>query len=167
MSPSSRRAWIEIRCPQTPTSRPRSPSSRRAWIEIQAALEKHLRDQVALLAEGVDRNWIACAMPEPEVLVALLAEGVDRNLIRLRSASICSASPSSRRAWIEITSARRSWQRWGVALLAEGVDRNIEDPAEREELVSSPSSRRAWIEIGGRQVGHEEASRRPPRGGRG
>ena len=37
---------------------------------------------VALLAEGVDRNWAAAAANKL-VWVALLAEGVDRNSIRI------------------------------------------------------------------------------------
>ena len=102
-----------------------SPSSRRAWIEIRSADEVRRHSRVALLAEGVDRNslcllvtrfhqrspssrraWIEISMgggnrPEP-YKVALLAEGVDRN-----SKTFCHklpdfTSPSSRRAWIEI-----------------------------------------------------------------
>ena len=78
-SPSSRRAWIEIKSERyyfdAAASRPprggrglkffqffvdlleqgMSPSSRRAWIEILDAIELHLSQQaVALLAEGVD-----------------------------------------------------------------------------------------------------------------
>ena len=57
------------------------------------------------------------------------------------------ASPSSRRAWIEI-STRASRSRWDpVALLAEGVDRNLYEKLLDRELIRSPSSRRAWIEI--------------------
>ena len=81
-----------------------------------------------------------------------------------------SGSPSSRRAWIEMTKPflhkqsfyvvallaegvdRNSQQDTsrslaGVALLAEGVDRN--NPTLKIEglLLKSPSSRRAWIEI--------------------
>ena len=33
-----------------------SPSSRRAWIEMINALKELLKFEVALLAEGVDRN---------------------------------------------------------------------------------------------------------------
>ena len=79
-----------------------------------------------------------------EYLVALLAEGVDRNYKGLRKYEKAPWSPSSRRAWIEIS---RRWDRTcrrEVALLAEGVDRNpnllIQTDAEQ---------------------------RRPPRGGRG
>ena len=56
---------------------------------------------VALLAEGVDRNWLGAACGGGS-RVALLAEGVDRN------------SPSERT--MELPAS--------VALLAEGVDRN-------------------------------------------
>ena len=78
-----------------------SPSSRRAWIEIYGALNSEEFQKVALLAEGVDRNlrrrtssarplqspssrraWIEISDLKPCVfdgLVALLAEGVDRN----------------------------------------------------------------------------------------
>ena len=59
-----------------------------------------LSEEVALLAEGVDRNIVNA--PDVEVvLVALLAEGVDRNCSGLLS----------------------PWSS-SVALLAEGVDRN-------------------------------------------
>ena len=56
--------------------------------------------------------------------VALLAEGVDRNqnigLIFVKK----NTSPSSRRAWIEISSHSPLRNLQKVALLAEGVDRN-------------------------------------------
>ena len=56
--------------------------------------------------------------------VALLAEGVDRNNSNKVTVADSYASPSSRRAWIEIV-LRRSLSSVGlVALLAEGVDRN-------------------------------------------
>ena len=59
--------------------------------------------------------------------VALLAEGVDRNNLMQGLMDGLPTSPSSRRAWIEI------YPRWlvgrgdRVALLAEGVDRNVCD----------------------------------------
>ncbi len=59
------------------------------------------------------------------MLVALLAEGVDRNFKIFCSNRWSCASPSSRRAWIEIQAACRVRRRARVALLAEGVDRNI------------------------------------------
>ena len=57
--------------------------------------------------------------------VALLAEGVDRNTDNTPQLHEALESPSSRRAWIEIS--RWSGTRSGdpVALLAEGVDRNV------------------------------------------
>ena len=102
--------------------------------------------EVALLAEGVDRNY---ALPRREraFIVALLAEGVDRNMTAYRQTVPGLGSPSSRRAWIEISrcpslttcpaspSSRRAWieiNRSMASLMA----------AQR-----SPSSRRAWIEI--------------------
>ena len=123
-----------------------SPSSRRAWIEIVWSCPTCRRATVALLAEGVDRN--RSATPFRSISrVALLAEGVDRNSLERRTAYIRWRSPSSRRAWIEIShgnklgfvawspSSRRAWiEIYGnglftacpiVALLAEGVDRNI------------------------------------------
>ena len=56
-----------------------SPSSRRAWIEMTTtpAVSRLLR--VALLAEGVDRNQTNIKHFTNDALVALLAEGVDRN----------------------------------------------------------------------------------------
>ena len=80
LSPSSRRAWIEINS----TSSARnlqiwSPSSRRAWIEIIPLAHKVTYCRVALLTEGVDRNGFLFEM------------GCGKTL-----------SPSSRRAWIEI-----------------------------------------------------------------
>ena len=78
---------------------------------------------VALLAEGVDRNPLAVLHPG-RFWVALLAEGVDRNVSR---------KCSTRSIW--------------VALLAEGVDRNIRSGDFVVWGNESPSSRRAWIEI--------------------
>ena len=56
-SPSSRRAWIEIPLSIVVFMIFRSPSSRRAWIEIQVANLPSFGQLVALLAEGVDRNY--------------------------------------------------------------------------------------------------------------
>ena len=123
-----------------------SPSSRRAWIEIEIIYQATTEDDVALLAEGVDRNFDAQGNARP-LVVALLAEGVDRNLLswwfRLRhcgspssrrawieilagiQSGICSlGSPSSRRAWIEMVRVSGKKSALAVALLAEGVDRN-------------------------------------------
>ena len=56
-----------------------SPSSRRAWIEMIRRGGVLLSSPVALLAEGVDRNYMALKANGGDQ-VALLAEGVDRNL---------------------------------------------------------------------------------------
>ena len=56
--------------------------------------------------------------------VALLAEGVDRNRLVYADGTVEIVSPSSRRAWIEITM-----------------------PQPKIYAAVSPSSRRAWIEI--------------------
>ena len=57
--------------------------------------------------------------------VALLAEGVDRNYARKNPPNEKSKSPSSRRAWIEIACPGSVSTPPPVALLAEGVDRNL------------------------------------------
>ena len=55
-----------------------SPTTRRAWIEICWKSFGTTPPSVALLAEGVDRNLFDII--QPHILrVALLAEGVDRN----------------------------------------------------------------------------------------
>ena len=102
LSPSSRRAWIEIEMLSDLENALLSPSSRRAWIEIGRARPEREPDLVALLAEGVDRNFpkTAAMVTAPE-------------------------SPSSRRAWIEISLYLAHTSYWCVALLAEGVDRNF------------------------------------------
>ena len=84
-----------------------SPSSRRAWIEIPNEKTRWQSATVALLAEGVDRNGLCAALPVHE-RVALLAEGVDRNVTAFSLRSRCGWSPSSRRAWIEINYLGRS-----------------------------------------------------------
>ena len=79
-SPSSRRAWIEIAHDlRRLAAKHGSPSSRRAWIEITARRFLLLALKVALLAEGVDRNFDVGAVYFCHLCVALLAEGVDRN----------------------------------------------------------------------------------------
>ena len=58
--------------------------------------------------------------------VALLAEGVDRNWKKEGKSVKKGESPSSRRAWIEIEKiAAIESGEYAVALLAEGVDRNL------------------------------------------
>ena len=57
--------------------------------------------------------------------VALLAEGVDRNTNLLDRLTEITQSPSSRRAWIEMGKSKGGERLRTVALLAEGVDRNV------------------------------------------
>ena len=103
-SPSSRRAWIEIFYDSRDGHLvEESPSSRRAWIEIVKTSGFCNGDEVALLAEGVDRN-LKLVMLVAAMGVALLAEGVDRNSLFMTL-----------------------WLSKPVALLAEGVDRNCTD----------------------------------------
>ena len=64
-----------------------------------------------------------------KINVALLAEGVDRNFQRLFQHGRFQRSPSSRRAWIEIYKLEKVYTQEEVALLAEGVDRNVLWPA--------------------------------------
>ena len=103
-----------------------SPSSRRAWIEIAILSGSAIACKyVALLAEGVDRNRRSNIFYIIVIDVALLAEGVDRNTFVMAIIQQESGSPSSRRAWIEISM----------------------HPLRSITTVQSPSSRRAWIEI--------------------
>ena len=62
------------------------------------------RMDVALLAEGVDRNSLVLPGSTERPGVALLAEGVDRNIKTEAGAGDNPLSPSSRRAWIEMPS---------------------------------------------------------------
>ena len=103
-SPSSRRAWIEIDFPAGIIERSNlSPSSRRAWIEI-AFCESSIRIYaVALLAEGVDRNFAAAAGFEK----LFWSPSSRRAWIEMAVMCLCCnvrQSPSSRRAWIEMIS---------------------------------------------------------------
>ena len=99
--------------------------------------------------------------------VALLAEGVDRNWKSWTRFTTHYMSPSSRRAWIEITSELKTILVTVVALLAEGVDRNFGLTLTALVFFASPSSRRAWIEIEIGKRGGDHSHGRPPRGGRG
>ena len=92
---------------------------------IQGAAIDCTGGRVALLAEGVDRNLFQMSINIGGDLVALLAEGVDRNY-RYRAVDVLpTLSPSSRRAWIEISYGPGRPGLADVALLAEGVDRNL------------------------------------------
>ena len=122
-----------------------SPSSRRAWIEIQEGAYVQTQTTVALLAEGVDRNCII-GQVQPPALVALLAEGVDRNLKSLdrnqRDQVALLAEGVDRNPQESVRNEEEV-----VALLAEGVDRNRLGSYVLPVRCTSPSSRRAWIEI--------------------
>ncbi len=100
-----------------------SPSMRRAWIEIPVIEAVKKMNPVALHAEGVDRNKSKVFETE-NIHVALHAEGVDRNstirpsvsapIVALHAEGVdrnvdddgkpleWEMSPSMRRAWIEI-----------------------------------------------------------------
>ena len=78
LSPSSRRAWIEISLSMQPITSKRSPSSRRAWIEITM---KECRQAVGS-SPSSRRAWIEIKLRVP--------------------VGEYQGSPSSRRAWIEI-----------------------------------------------------------------
>ncbi len=147
-SPSTRRAGIEIimllRCLVLKLS----PSTRRAWIEISFRQHRLCDNRVALHPEGVDRNrrcfkfgvtHIIRVALHPEGVdrnspvkgtggnaakVALHPEGVDRNRSLTKPTASTFASPSTRRAWIEMH-------------LFSDID----------NIILSPSTRRAWIEI--------------------
>ena len=144
-----------------------SPSSRRAWIEIKAGGGHPLRRSVALLAEGVDRNLAG----ERQGKLALMSPSSRRAWIEIVSempaASVRCGSPSSRRAWIEMMLGNLMQHRHSrVALLAEGVDRNmtkrmgIRDGAVALLAEGVDRNLLCWLTL-------TRASCRPPRGGRG
>ena len=98
--------------------------------------------------------------------VALLAEGVDRNLLVEDDDFAVCTSPSSRRAWIEIYRLHLNRCFPVVALLAEGVDRNIRLELSRRSfwvalLAEGVDRNTDAVEA------KVKAQRRPPRGGRG
>ena len=57
---------------------------------------------VALHPEGVDRNIAALWIVRVTAFVALHPEGVDRNAHVKGAGKVFNASPSTRRAWIEM-----------------------------------------------------------------
>ena len=81
-------------------------------------------------------NIILCVLD-----VALLAEGVDRNRLTVFVVVTEHQSPSSRRAWIEISGNCSTAGSSGVALLAEGVDRNYNAKAVEVSTPSHPPCR--------------------------
>ena len=99
-------------------------------------------------------------------IVALLAEGVDRNKRCVASIKGLLESPSSRRAWIEISPVPCRWPEKWVALLAEGVDRNNKGAEERCPLRVALLAEGVDRNDPPRDT-LKDARRRPPRGGRG
>ena len=79
--------------------------------------------------------------------VALRKESVDRNRVCTTTITICTASLSARRAWIEIEFPRLYKALSHVALRKESVDRNTNSLDDILAGVKSLSARRAWIEI--------------------
>ena len=75
----------------------------------------------------MDRNVDSVDHADYTLNVALLAEGVDRNTPAAGPGCDPRKSPSSRRAWIEIEKIAAIESGEYVALLAEGVDRNSDD----------------------------------------
>ena len=72
---------------------------------------------------------------------------MDRNRASTTITTICTASLSARRAWIEIPFSIFWICRMFVALRKESVDRNIVKPISYLGCFRSLSARRAWIEI--------------------
>ena len=79
-----------------------SLSARRAWIEIVISAMTGQISVVALRKESVDRNTLP-ENPMVSINVALRKESVDRNRAYTMTTTICTASLSARRAWIEIS----------------------------------------------------------------
>ena len=84
-----------------------SPSSRRAWIEIWPLPVRLVCLTVALLAEGVDRNHALCSMVTPWAWSPSSRRAWIEIQKPKRHATNARRSPSSRRAWIEIYGAPR------------------------------------------------------------
>ena len=105
---SSRRAWIEICDVWERKDLWASLSSRRAWIEISVkVISKALSDSVALLTESVDWNRILSHIIKPTIKSrsphgerGLKSFCIPYDIYNLF------VSLSSRRAWIEISSAK-------------------------------------------------------------
>ena len=126
MSPSSRRAWVEISNTVDGEWMPRvALLAEGVGRNFRQPVHDALRAEVALLAEGVGRNLAQGRIVRHLKMVALLAEGVGRNQLKQGVFALGLESPSSRRAWVEIDGLQRKVsRRAAVALLAEGVGRN-------------------------------------------
>ena len=171
-SPSTRRAWIEMRMlSASGVTTGTSPSTRRAWIEILTLLERLTSPTaVALHPEGVDRNLLTLSAsghltPSPSTRrawiemrhnfglkaipsVALHPEGVDRNRGRTeRNPQLCIVALHPEGVDRNFEGGETEVEETEVALHPEGVDRNVVEAIQKGELFASPSTRRAWIEI--------------------
>ena len=116
------------------------------------------------------RNQALALEAAANTAVALLAEGVGRNHHKVKRFGGGLVSPSSRRAWVEISNGLTATlqedfallaegvgrnrlagggaaDHAAVALLAEGVGRNCFQRYFQPRLQKSPSSRRAWVEM--------------------
>ena len=146
-----------------------SPSTRRAWIEILNNAPIANINEVALHPEGVDRNVIALLKNKAVTTVALHPEGVDRNNDFSTRLTAAEESPSTRRAWIEITlSSASGFLSFVVALHPEGVDRNsgcilLWHASHKVALHPEGVDRNHWIV----KTLMLEGNGRPPPGGRG
>ena len=121
-----------------------SPSSRRAWIEIRNQRGQRGKLQVALLAEGVDRNRTGTQRARQNLRSPSSRRAWIEITATMPRRTRTGTSPSSRRAWIEMTMDLIPQRETTVALLAEGVDRN--------------KNSRIYVKL---------FPSRPPRGGRG
>ena len=125
-----------------------SPSTRRAWIEIFLLPATGIRHPVALHPEGVDRNPLSSPRHLVYPTVALHPEGVDRNFMIFSGFfvhKIVALHPEGVDRNLSVVTV--SYTRTAVALHPEGVDRNFLDLDNPEYWMESPSTRRAWIEI--------------------
>ena len=108
------------------------------------------------------------SVPKPLSIVSedTAAHGVDKVLFKGLTHKMENKSPSSRRAWIEISLSRMSVSCNPVALLAEGVDRNTRTlsygPAILVALLAEGVDRNIWP-----SASNSAGRCRPPRGGRG
>ena len=78
-----------------------SPSARRAWVEITKTAVNTLKKSVALLAEGVGRNralWLD--LLEPAGSPSSRRAWVE--ILMILADPLYGRSPSARRAWVEI-----------------------------------------------------------------
>ena len=78
-----------------------SPSPRRAWIEIARLLRDGCRQEVALPTEGVDRNLLQSGKMSQQQLSPSPRRAWIEIIVLLLGAAI-TVSPSPRRAWIEM-----------------------------------------------------------------